>query len=1219
MPADQNGYPAVIKSYLDTEIPPSCFAEISAYSLPGQTGPAFINSSTGTISVTVAYGVNITALAATFTTSLNITSIKVGAVNQVSGVTANNFTNQVNYVVTAQDGTTTKNWQVTVTIAPASVNATLSSLILSSGVLSPAFTPATTSYAASVDYSVTSITVKPTCYDSQAAVKVNGTPVVSGATSGPISLNIGSNTIIILVTAQDGSTGAYTVTVTRAAFPAGSLTWNYATPPPATASNFQMTANTQASLFAIAPDGVTIFAWDKNYGQLYKSNNAGITWTTTNIGSGINFSGTNNGVNITGNAPVVAIAVSPNYVTDTTVLVATGTTTGAPYGNLYSSNNGGQNFLLKYLAPIALTAPIVSIDLAPYFISTGGMAMMVATRNEIALYSDDYGWRIITGTVFTGGSTAGQATNFARGKILAAQFSPMYQLDGEILAVVTGVLMGGMTAPGTIVETLFANSPWNATVQPTNLISTASYTSGSISTNNIIASSATATATFAFPGDYNSSATSLNRVYVTIGDSAGTWAPGNSANVASTGFDVWRINGSINSSGTVVNASQLMFTDDTSPANNASLAYTGTAANGTLVVGEYGTGGIWYNTRPNSNPIWTQASSGFVPGNNVGQNVFLAFPASTGVNPHTLYVATDNRIISNKAWGSAFFSSTDYNSYKALSLISVPDINKVTLAWPTGPIDGTQDQYLGVTCNYDGPIAVLQGDIQMVFKSTDNGATWAEVFGIQDTVQGNTAPPLDVVGQALNNIFPSPTYATDHTLYVTQTDKTIWRTRDAGATWDSIVSTTPNNSLSGFGLIDASTYWLGSNQGGIYKSGSYTQVATLDGTIPFQIFNLPFGVVVNTWTGEVYLSIDQGATFTRLGNFLQFSNGGTAGAPGIYPGTYINDRASLAFDVPNKTIYAANSTSTISNIIYKWTVGTDTAWVNWTNLADKGPISFTNPVMGSYSPNISSLVLADDGTLYIRVPNTAGIASNGATIPAGNTPQLLRCVDLTSAPSGRQTFVAIPQTDGTASDFNNGTFNLPSGKTTWVFTDATNQNNTIYQIISNQLTTTQTGYPTVIKSYIDILIGKPTVTAPQANARIGTTYNFAWNAILSNQQITYQVEIAADDQFNGRIVLPSGGPNNIPGQTTAASMNVTGLIPGTQYYFRVCTMLPLPSRWSDTIPFIVRLGIPDQVSPVSGATNVPLTPAFQWPAVTDADTYDFKLSLNFVLLRSGRY
>lgn len=70
-----------------------------------------------TIDVTVPYGTEVTALVATFTTSDNITSIKVGGVSQVSAVTANDFTTYKTYVVVAQDAVTTRNWVVTVTVA----------------------------------------------------------------------------------------------------------------------------------------------------------------------------------------------------------------------------------------------------------------------------------------------------------------------------------------------------------------------------------------------------------------------------------------------------------------------------------------------------------------------------------------------------------------------------------------------------------------------------------------------------------------------------------------------------------------------------------------------------------------------------------------------------------------------------------------------------------------------------------------------------------------------------------------------------------------------------------------------------------------------------------------------------------------------------------------------------------------------------------------------
>lgn len=65
----------------------------------------------------VPFGTSLTNLTAVFTVSSNAT-IKVNNINQVSGSTVNNFTNTVSYIVTAQDGITTKTYKVVVNVLP---------------------------------------------------------------------------------------------------------------------------------------------------------------------------------------------------------------------------------------------------------------------------------------------------------------------------------------------------------------------------------------------------------------------------------------------------------------------------------------------------------------------------------------------------------------------------------------------------------------------------------------------------------------------------------------------------------------------------------------------------------------------------------------------------------------------------------------------------------------------------------------------------------------------------------------------------------------------------------------------------------------------------------------------------------------------------------------------------------------------------------------------
>jgi hypothetical protein len=109
------------------------------------------------------------------------------------------------------------------TFTTLSTNANLSSLTLRSGTLTPTFASDTTSYTASVTNATSSITVTPTVSQANASmqVRVNGgsySSVTSGSESGMLALNVGSNMVDVLVTAQDGTTmKTYNMMVARMA------------------------------------------------------------------------------------------------------------------------------------------------------------------------------------------------------------------------------------------------------------------------------------------------------------------------------------------------------------------------------------------------------------------------------------------------------------------------------------------------------------------------------------------------------------------------------------------------------------------------------------------------------------------------------------------------------------------------------------------------------------------------------------------------------------------------------------------------------------------------------------------------------------------------------------------------------------------------------------------------------------------------------------------
>ena len=179
---------------------PSHEANITAYSIDGVNGT--IDAVAHTVAVTLPYGTNVTALVATFTLSTNAIA-KVGGVDQVSGTTANDFTSPVVYTVTAEDGTTTQDWTVTVTVTPASTAKDITSFTISNQVSSTIDAGnATVTVVMPYGTSVTSLT--PTIEVSEYATISPASGVAQDFT----------NPVTYTVTAQDNSTKPWTVTVT---------------------------------------------------------------------------------------------------------------------------------------------------------------------------------------------------------------------------------------------------------------------------------------------------------------------------------------------------------------------------------------------------------------------------------------------------------------------------------------------------------------------------------------------------------------------------------------------------------------------------------------------------------------------------------------------------------------------------------------------------------------------------------------------------------------------------------------------------------------------------------------------------------------------------------------------------------------------------------------------------------------------------------------------
>jgi hypothetical protein len=123
----------------------------------------------------------------------------------------------IRVIVTAQSGSQ-KTYLVTVSRAALGGNNNLSALSVTPGSLAPAFSANTTSYSVDVGSTVSSMTVTPRLQDTAATMTVNGQATNSGQ-ARTITLRAAglSTSIPIVVTAPNGSSKTYTITVDRAA------------------------------------------------------------------------------------------------------------------------------------------------------------------------------------------------------------------------------------------------------------------------------------------------------------------------------------------------------------------------------------------------------------------------------------------------------------------------------------------------------------------------------------------------------------------------------------------------------------------------------------------------------------------------------------------------------------------------------------------------------------------------------------------------------------------------------------------------------------------------------------------------------------------------------------------------------------------------------------------------------------------------------------------
>jgi len=394
--------------------------------------------------------------------------------------TKNNPTAQVKTIsFTATDGTLTS---PTVTkLVEVKYNTALNALTVSAGALSPVFLSGNVAYTDSVSNSTTTLSVTAAAADPLSTITINGVPVNNGITSGGINLNIGTDTISILVTGRDGvSKKLYSIAVTRAKatqtltlatvnsviygaadFSAGATSNNLTIPITYASNNTNVATITPSGLIHIIGAGTVTITASQAGNTTYLAANT-VTQTLTVTPASLNISTSNQSKTYGTANPVFTVSYTGFVNGDSagnliSLPITSSTATSSSGAGTYPININGAtstNYVITYTtATLTITPAVLTIaadNLSKYF----GLANPVLTATYSGFVNGDNATNLITlPTLSTTATTNSIAGNYPITVSGAVSVNYTFVYNNGTLTIIPGPVITSISPATAIVGT----------------------------------------------------------------------------------------------------------------------------------------------------------------------------------------------------------------------------------------------------------------------------------------------------------------------------------------------------------------------------------------------------------------------------------------------------------------------------------------------------------------------------------------------------------------------------------------------------------------------------------------------------------------------------------------------------------------------------------------------------------------------------------------------